>query len=149
MEVELINSAPCASTSERAFLALGRALLRGGLLRRNVRALFGNGDGFLGAGGFCVLGGHFHVISFCGNHRGHDMDHSDLLEKQGNSAAAKATGIAPNTLLKWMKEPKFEAGLREARRGAYGQSIARLQQGTAASNKIGRSARGRNGSPPL
>jgi transposase-like protein len=32
--------------------------------------------------------------------------------------AAKATGIAPNTLLKWMKEPEFQAALREARRGA-------------------------------
>jgi hypothetical protein len=55
-----------------------------------------------------------------------------LLTQRNIEEAAKATGIAPNTLLKWMKEPEFQAALREARRGAYGQSIARLQQGTAA-----------------
>src|ERR1017187_3238507 len=53
-----------------AFLAFGRGLLgagtllQGGLLRRNVRALCRNGGGVFG--GFCVLGGHFRLISFCG-----------------------------------------------------------------------------------
>ena len=42
--------------------------------------------------------------------------------------AAKATGIAPNTLLKWMKEPEFQ----QAYRAAHGQSRARLQQATSA-----------------
>ena len=37
-------------------------------------------------GGFCVLGGHFRSISFCGNHRVHHIDHSEVLGKQGNSA---------------------------------------------------------------
>jgi len=33
--------------------------------------------------------------------------------------AAKSIGIAPNTLLKWMKQPEFQAAYREARRDAY------------------------------
>jgi hypothetical protein len=33
--------------------------------------------------------------------------------------AAKAVGIAPNTLLKWMKDPGFDAAYREARRLAF------------------------------
>src|ERR1035437_4979259 len=47
----------------RALVGLGRALLlagsllRDGLLRRDLRALFRNGGGFGGAGGFCVLHG--------------------------------------------------------------------------------------------
>jgi hypothetical protein len=36
------------------------------------------------------------------------------------------------TLLRWMKEPEFDAAYRAARRLAFGQSIARLQQGTTA-----------------
>jgi hypothetical protein len=51
------------------FLALGRGLLpgggflRGGLLRRNVRALVPNGGGFVGGGSFYVL--HLVFILFC------------------------------------------------------------------------------------
>jgi hypothetical protein len=33
------------------------SLLRGGLLRRDLRALFRNGGGFGGGGSFCVLHG--------------------------------------------------------------------------------------------
>jgi hypothetical protein len=45
---------------------------------------------------------------------------------------ARAIDIAPNTLLRWMKEPEFDAAYREDRRLAYGQSIARLQQAASA-----------------
>jgi hypothetical protein len=34
--------------------------------------------------------------------------------------------------LRWLKVPEFQAAYRGARRTALGQSIARLQQGTAA-----------------
>ena len=37
-----------------------------------------------------------------------------------------------STTQKWIKEPEFQAAYREARRAAFGQSIARLQQGTSA-----------------
>ena len=37
-----------------------------------------------------------------------------------------------NTLLRWLKVSEFQTAYREARRPAFGQSIARLQQGTTA-----------------
>ena len=55
-----------------------------------------------------------------------------LLTQRNIDEAAKAVGIAPNTLLKWMKLPEFQTAYREARRAAFSQSIARLQQGTSA-----------------
>jgi hypothetical protein len=55
-----------------------------------------------------------------------------LLTQRNIEEAAKATGIAPNTLLKWMKEPEFQAAYREARRAGFGQSVARLQQASGA-----------------
>ena len=55
-----------------------------------------------------------------------------LLTQRNIEEAAKAVGIASNTLLKWMKLPEFQTAYREARRAAFGQAVARLQQGTAA-----------------
>jgi transposase-like protein len=55
-----------------------------------------------------------------------------LLTQRTTEDAARAVGIGPATLLRWMKEPEFDAAYREARRAAFGQSIARLQQGSAA-----------------
>jgi transposase-like protein len=55
-----------------------------------------------------------------------------LLTQRNIEEAAKATGIAPNTLLKWLKDPEFQADYRKARRDAFGQAVARLQQGTSA-----------------
>ena len=55
-----------------------------------------------------------------------------LLTQRNIDEAAKAAGIAPNTLLKWMKEPEFDTAYREARRPAFRQSVARLQQASGA-----------------
>ena len=55
-----------------------------------------------------------------------------LLTQRNIEEAARAIGITSNTLLNWMKVPEFEAAYREARREAFDQSIARLQQGTSA-----------------
>jgi transposase-like protein len=55
-----------------------------------------------------------------------------LLTQRNIDEAAKAIGVAPNTLLKWMKLPEFQAAYREARRAAYSQAVAKLQQGTTA-----------------
>jgi hypothetical protein len=55
-----------------------------------------------------------------------------LLTQRNMDEAAKAAGIGTRTLLRWMKEPEFDTAYREARRKAFGQSIARLQQGTSA-----------------
>jgi transposase-like protein len=55
-----------------------------------------------------------------------------LLTQRNIEEAARSIGIAPNTLLRWMKETEFDSAYREAKRAAFGQSIARLQQGTSA-----------------
>ena len=41
-------------------------------------------------------------------------------------------GIGTKTLLRWLKLPEFQAAYRQARREAFGQAVARLQQGTSA-----------------
>src|SRR3954464_8830585 len=46
--------------------------------------------------------------------------------------AAKTVGVTTRTLIRWMKLPEFQKAYREARRAAFQQSIARLQQGTSA-----------------
>ena len=55
-----------------------------------------------------------------------------LLTQRNIEEAAKAVGIAPNTLLNWMKVPEFQEAYREARRASYSQAVARLQQGATA-----------------
>ena len=55
-----------------------------------------------------------------------------LLTQRNVEEAARAAGIGTRTLLRWMKEPEFDAAYRQARRSAFGQSIARLQQGASA-----------------
>jgi len=55
-----------------------------------------------------------------------------LLSHRTIEEAARSIKIVPNTLLRWMKEPEFDAAYREAKRAAYGQSIARLQQASSA-----------------
>jgi hypothetical protein len=55
-----------------------------------------------------------------------------LLTQRNMEEAARAAGVAVRTLIRWMKLPEFQKAYREARRAAFGQSIARLQQGTSA-----------------
>jgi hypothetical protein len=55
-----------------------------------------------------------------------------LLTQRNVEEAARAAGIGTRTLLRWLKLPEFLAAYRQARREAYGQAIARLQQGTSA-----------------
>ena len=55
-----------------------------------------------------------------------------LLTARNLEEAAKSVGIATNTLLNWMKVPEFQAAYREARRTAYSQAVAKLQQGATA-----------------
>jgi hypothetical protein len=55
-----------------------------------------------------------------------------LLTEPNAKEAARACGIGSATLLRWLKEPEFDVAYREARRAAFGQSIARLQQASTA-----------------
>src|SRR5260370_41049955 len=55
-----------------------------------------------------------------------------LLTQRNIEEAARAVGISPATLMRWQKLPEFQTAYREARRAAFGQAVARLQQGTSA-----------------
>ena len=55
-----------------------------------------------------------------------------LLTQRNLDEAARSVGIAPKTLLRWLQQPEFQIAYREARRAAFGQAVARLQQGTSA-----------------
>ena len=55
-----------------------------------------------------------------------------LLTNQGVDNAARAVGIAPRTLYRWMNEPQFDRAYRKARRASFGQGTARLQQASGA-----------------
>jgi hypothetical protein len=55
-----------------------------------------------------------------------------LLTQRNVEEAARAAGIGVRTLLRWLKLPAFQAAYRQARRAAFGQAVARLQQGTSA-----------------
>jgi hypothetical protein len=58
-----------------------------------------------------------------------------LLSQRNLDEAAKAAGVAPNTLLNWIKDREFAAAYRKARWAVVGQAIARLQQTTGAPPK--------------
>src|SRR5437764_11995106 len=55
-----------------------------------------------------------------------------LLTQRNIDEAARSIGITQNTLLSWMKLPECDAAYREARRLAFRQSAARLQQASSA-----------------
>jgi hypothetical protein len=55
-----------------------------------------------------------------------------LLSQRSIEEAARVAGIGPRTLYRWTKEPEFDAAYREARRTAFRQSVARLQQASGA-----------------
>ncbi len=55
-----------------------------------------------------------------------------LLSSRNLDEAARSVGITPRTLYRWQNEPEFEIAYREARKAAYRQAVARLQQGTSA-----------------
>jgi hypothetical protein len=49
-----------------------------------------------------------------------------LLTYRTFEEAARAIKVATKTLMRWQKEPEFDAAFREAKRTAFAQSIARL-----------------------
>ena len=55
-----------------------------------------------------------------------------LLTQRNIEEAAHSAGIGTRTLLRWLKVPEFQTAYRQARRDAFGQAVARLQQGTSA-----------------
>ena len=55
-----------------------------------------------------------------------------LLTHRNVDEAAQAAGVGATTLWRWLSLPEFQAEYRKARRDAFSQSVARLQQGTSA-----------------
>lgn len=53
--------------------------------------------------------------------------------------AARAINVSTKTLLRWQKEPGFDAAYRAAKRAAFGQSIARMHHlSSAAVSTLGK-----------
>ena len=62
-----------------------------------------------------------------------------LLSQRNIEEAARVAGVSARTLYRWMQEPDFDAAYRAARRAAFSQSTARLQQMcTAAVSTLGK-----------
>jgi DNA-binding MurR/RpiR family transcriptional regulator len=55
-----------------------------------------------------------------------------MLTQRNIEEAARSIGVSAATLMRWQKLPEFQVAYREARRAAFGQTVARLQQGTSA-----------------
>jgi hypothetical protein len=58
-----------------------------------------------------------------------------LLTQRSVEDAARTVGLGTRTLMRWLTLPEFDAAYRQARRDAFAQTTARLQQasGTAVS----------------
>jgi hypothetical protein len=55
-----------------------------------------------------------------------------LLTQRNVEEAARVAGIGTQTLIRWQKLPEFQTAYRDARRAAFSQSTARLQQASSA-----------------
>ena|SRR5947209_8224396 len=55
-----------------------------------------------------------------------------LLTQRNFEEAARVAGVGVRTLYRWSNEPNFDEAYREARRAAFSQSVARLQQASSA-----------------
>jgi hypothetical protein len=59
-----------------------------------------------------------------------------LLTQRNTEEAARVANVGLRTLYRWQKDPEFDAAYRAARRAAFGQTTARLQQGSSAAATI-------------
>jgi hypothetical protein len=55
-----------------------------------------------------------------------------LLSQRTQDDAAHIAGVSIATLQRWQKLPEFQAAYRDAKRAAFGQSVARLHQMSSA-----------------
>jgi hypothetical protein len=51
-----------------------------------------------------------------------------LMVQRNTEEAARAVGIAPKTLLRWLQIPEFQTALRDAKLAAFSQTTGRLHQ---------------------
>jgi hypothetical protein len=55
-----------------------------------------------------------------------------LLSSRGVEEAARTAKVPLRTLYRWLRESEFDGAYRRAKRTAFGQAVARLQQGSSA-----------------
>ena len=55
-----------------------------------------------------------------------------LLSQPSVEQAARVAGVGTRTLVRWLQVPEFKAAYHKARRDAFGQATARLQQASGA-----------------
>jgi hypothetical protein len=84
------------------------------------------------------VGSIWHLMAVRGSILGRKQEDAiaALLTQRNVEEAARAAGIGVRTLLRWLKLPEFQSAYRQARRDAFGQAIARLQQGTSAAATV-------------
>ena len=58
-----------------------------------------------------------------------------LLEQPTIQEAAAVAGVSYTTLWRWLQDPTFQGQYRKARRDAFGQATAQLQQASSAAVK--------------
>src|SRR6202522_1563295 len=59
-----------------------------------------------------------------------------LLLNRGIEETARTVKVTPRTLYRWLNEPEFDKAYRKARRKAFGQATARLQQASSAAVSV-------------
>jgi hypothetical protein len=59
-----------------------------------------------------------------------------LLTQRSIEEAARVANVGVRTLYRWLTDAEFDAAFRAARRSAFGQTTARLQQGSSAAATI-------------
>ena len=64
--------------------------------------------------------------------RSREMVVTGLLSGRNHEEAARAAGVDPRTLRRWLKKPAFQRMLHQARREAFAHEGVRLQQGAPA-----------------
>jgi hypothetical protein len=81
-----------------------------------------------------AVGTIWHLMAVRGSILGRKQEEAiaALLSQRNVEEAARAAGIGARTLLRWLRLPEFQAAHRQARREAFGQAVARLQQATSA-----------------
>ena len=59
-----------------------------------------------------------------------------LLSHKSIEDAARAIGLNPNTLLRWLEVPEFRQAYLKARRESVHQAVARMQQATGVAGTV-------------
>src|ERR1700751_6026902 len=79
-------------------------------------------------------GAYWHLMARSGVKFGRKQEEAiaALLSQRNVEEAARVAGVGTRTLLRWLQIPEFQIAYREARRGAFRQSVARLQQASSA-----------------